>query len=136
MTKQISSLHNLNATPVVVTTIGVIFGLAGFNHGFFEFLQGNTPTDGLIIQAIGEAHRFWPEGTEEAFTIIPNFLISGILSMVLGLTIVVWSLGRVRPHQARTNRLPGAVHPPLPVWWRDRPGGVLPARVGVRDTNG
>lgn len=102
MTKQISSLHNLNATPVIVTTIGVIFGLAGFNHGFFEFLQGNTPTDGLIIQAIGEAHRFWPEGTEEAFTIIPNFLISGILSMVLGLTIVVWSLGFIHTKHGRT----------------------------------
>ena len=97
-----SSLDNLNATRVIVTTIGVIFGIAGFNHGFFEFLHGNTPTDGLIIQAIGEAQRFWPLGTEEAFTIIPNFLISGILSMVLGLTIVVWSLGFVHTKHGRT----------------------------------
>jgi hypothetical protein len=94
-------MHNVNATRVIVTTIGVIFGLAGFNHGFFEFLQGNTPTDGLIIQAIGEAQRFWPLGTEEAFTIIPNFLISGILSMVLGLTIVVWSLAFIHTKHGR-----------------------------------
>lgn len=97
-----SRLNNLNATRVIVTTIGVIFGFAGFNHGFFEFLQGNTPTDGLVIQAIGEAQRFWPLGTEEAFTIIPTFLISGILSMILGLTIVVWSLGFIHTKHGRT----------------------------------
>jgi len=97
-----SRLDNVSATRIIVTTIGVIFGIAGFNHGFFEFLQGNTPTDGLIIQAIGEAHRFWPLGTEEAFTIVPNFLISGILSMVLGLTIVVWSLGFIHTRHGRT----------------------------------
>jgi hypothetical protein len=60
MPKMTTQMHNLNETRVTVTTIGVIFGLAGFNHGFFEFLQGNTPTDGLIIQALGEAQRFWP----------------------------------------------------------------------------
>ena len=100
--KEKSSFDNLNATRVIVTTIGVIFGFGGFNHGFFEFLQGNTPTDGLIIQAIGEAQRFWVLGTEEAFTIIPNFLISGLLSMVLGLTIIIWSLWFIQTQHGRT----------------------------------
>jgi hypothetical protein len=77
---------------VIATTIGVIFGVAGFNHGFFEFLQGNTPTGGLFIHAIGDAQRFWPLGTQDAFTIIPNFMITGILAMLLGVTNLVWSL--------------------------------------------
>jgi hypothetical protein len=64
-------------------------------HGFFEVLQGNTPTDGLIIQAIGEKQRMWHYGSEEAFTIIPNFLISGLLSMAVSLVIIVWSIGFV-----------------------------------------
>jgi hypothetical protein len=34
-----SSLYHLNATRVTATIIGVILGLAGFNHGFFEFLR-------------------------------------------------------------------------------------------------
>lgn len=100
--KENSSFVTLNATRIIVTTIGVVLGLSGFNHGFFEFLQGNTPTDGFIIQAIGETQRFWPLGTEEAFTIIPNFLISGILSMVLGLAIVVWSLWFIQTKRGRT----------------------------------
>lgn len=90
--KDRSLVYNLNATLVIVTTIGAIFGLSGMNHGLFEIHQGNTPTDGLIIHAIGEGQRFWELGTEDAFTLIPNFLISGILSMMVGLAIVVWSL--------------------------------------------
>lgn len=100
--KERSAFSNLNATRVIVTVIGVIFGISGFNHGFFEFLQGNKPTDGLVIQAIGEEQRFWVEGTEEAFTIIPNFLISGLLSMMIGLAIVVWSLWFIQTKHGRS----------------------------------
>ncbi len=72
------------------------------NHGFFEFLQGNKPTSGLVIQAIGEAQRFWVEGTEEAFTIIPNFLISGLLSMGIGVSIIIWSLRFIETQHGRS----------------------------------
>jgi hypothetical protein len=64
-------------------------------HGLFEVLQGNTPTDGLFIEAIGEAHRTWKHGTEGAFTIIPNFLITGLLAMTVSLGIIIWSIGFV-----------------------------------------
>lgn len=88
-----SSFDNLNATRIIATIIGVFFGLfSGVNHGIFEILQGNTPTGGLLIHAIGEAQRFWPLGTEEAFTLIPNFMITGILSIIVGLAIVIWSI--------------------------------------------
>jgi hypothetical protein len=105
LSQEPSSFYHLNATRVTVTTIGVIFGLAGFNHGFFEFLQGNTPTDGLFIHAIGEAQRFWPLGTEDAFTIIPNFMITGILAMLLGVTIIIWSLRFVQAPYGPTGFL-------------------------------
>lgn len=97
-----ATARGLNATRLIATIIGVILGISGINHGFFEFLQGNKPTDGLVIQAIGEAQRFWPLGTEEAFTLIPNYLVSGLLSMVVGLTIVVWSLRFIQTRHGRT----------------------------------
>ena len=90
--RQKRPFYTLNATRVIATTIGVIFGFSGINHGFFEFLQGNKNTEGLVIQANGEAQRFWALGTEEAFTIIPNFMISGLLSLLVGLAIIIWSL--------------------------------------------
>lgn len=100
--RQKRSFYTLNATRVTATTIGVIFGFSGINHGFFEFLQGNKNTEGLVIQAIGEAQRFWALGTEEAFTIIPNFMISGLLSMLVGLAIIIWSLWFLPTKYGRT----------------------------------
>lgn len=83
------------ATKITVATLGTIFGISGMNHGFFEMLQGNVPTGGLFISAIGEAQKMWPHGNEPAFTLIPNFLLTGIAAMVVGLAIIVWSLGFV-----------------------------------------
>lgn len=100
---QRSSFENLNATRIIATTIGVFFGLfSGVNHGIFEILQGNTPTNDLVIQAIGEAQRFWPMGTEEAFTIIPNFMVTGIMSVIVGLAIVIWSIWFLPSKHGRT----------------------------------
>jgi len=80
------------ATRINVATLGTIFGISGIFHGFFELLQGNVPTSGLFISAIGEAQKMWPHGDEPAFTLIPNYLISGVAAMIVGLTIIAWSL--------------------------------------------
>jgi hypothetical protein len=88
---------------MIATTIGVFFGLfSGVNHGFFEFLQGNKPTDGLVIHAIGEAQRFWPLGCEDAFTLIPNFMITGIASMIVGVVVAIWSIWFLPTRHGRT----------------------------------
>lgn len=80
-------------TRITASAIGVLLGLAGiFNHGLFEILQGNITTDGFYIEAIGENHRFWLYGTEGAFTLIHNFLITGILAILIALALIVWSL--------------------------------------------
>ena len=78
---------------ITASAIGVFLGLAGIlNHGIFEILQGNTPTYGFYIEAIGENHRYWLYGTEGAFTVVHNFLITGICTVIIGLTIIIWSL--------------------------------------------
>ena len=94
---------NSSATRIIATTIGVFFGLfSSINHGFFEILQGNKPTNGFLINAIGEAHRFWPEGTEPAFTLIPNFMLTGIAAILIGLAIIVWSIWYLPTKHGRT----------------------------------
>jgi hypothetical protein len=80
-------------TRITASIIGVLLGMGGFiNHGIFEVLQGNTPTNGLFIEAISEVNRFWIHGTEGALTIIPNFLITGICVMLVSLIIIIWSV--------------------------------------------
>ena len=43
------------ATRVITAVVGIMLAFAGLEHGLFEVFQGNKPTDGLIIQAIGES---------------------------------------------------------------------------------
>ncbi len=95
----------ISATRVVASSLGALVGFYGMEHGFFEILQGNVrPTEaplgleldalgfGFIIDAIGPSHEFWLGASEPAFTIIPNFLITGILAMILGLVVLIWSI--------------------------------------------
>lgn len=92
----------------VAAALGVFVGVSGLDHGFFEILQGSTPTPGLIVQAIGPAQRMWVYGTEEAFTLIPDFLVTGILAMLVGLAIIVWSVRFLhRPDGSRVLLLLG-----------------------------
>jgi hypothetical protein len=84
-------LKNNGATRVVASTLGVLVGLAGVEHGFFEVLQGNVSPSSIMIEAIGPAQRFWEYGTERALTIVPNFLVTGILAIILGLLVTVWA---------------------------------------------
>lgn len=80
-------------TAIIATTVGVFFGIfSGVNHGVFEVLQGFARTEGLIIDAIGPDQRFWPAGTEPAFTLVPNYLVTGIASIVVGLATAAWSV--------------------------------------------
>ena len=88
--KGIEALKNISATRAVASTLGVLVGLAGIEHGIFEMLQGNVTPSGIMIDAIGPAQRFWKYGTERALTIIPNFFVTGILAVTVGLSVTIW----------------------------------------------
>ena len=84
-------LKNNSATKTVASTFGVLVGLAGIEHGLFEMLQGNVTPKDIMIDAIGPAQRFWEYASETALTIIPNFLITGILAVIFGLLVTIWA---------------------------------------------
>ena len=77
----------------MAAALGTCVGLSGIDHGIFEVLQGNTSTRGLLIPAIGPDHLMWEHGTEDAFTIVPNYLATGILAIALGTLTLVWAVG-------------------------------------------
>jgi hypothetical protein len=83
--------QDISATRITAMALGIVTGIAGMEHGFFELLQGNVASNGLVIEAIGPIQRFWELGTEPALTILPNFLVTGILAMTLGLAMIIWS---------------------------------------------
>lgn len=86
-------VKNVSATRVVASTVGALVGLAGIEHGIFEILQGNVATAGFMIDAIGPAQKLWEYGGEAAVTIVPNFLATGILAVLVGLGVTVWAVG-------------------------------------------
>ena len=97
-----SKLIGTNAIGLMTSILGVIFGIAGLEHGFFEMLQGNISPEihwisgKPMIYAIGEANRFWQYGFEYAYTVIPNFLITGILAILVSSLVIIWSAGFVQ----------------------------------------
>jgi hypothetical protein len=81
------------ATRIVATAFGFIAGIAGLEHGYFEILQGSTRPLSLMFASMGSPcipEKIW-NACEPAMTILPNFLITGILTIILGLLIMVWS---------------------------------------------
>lgn len=82
------------ATKTVATWFGATAGIAGLEHGYFEILQGNTQPEGLMIASMGSPcipEEIW-NACEPAMTIIPNFFITGVLAVVIGLFIAIWSV--------------------------------------------
>jgi hypothetical protein len=80
------------STAIITTTISILLAFAGFEHGLFEVLQGYKPTGSNFISAIGKEMQWWVHGSEDAFTLIPNYLITGIFAMCVSIIIVIWSI--------------------------------------------
>jgi hypothetical protein len=90
------------ATKTIVATIGSILAIAGLAHGIPELVQGNAPTEGLIIQAIGPDQRMWQYGTEEAFTLLPTYLLTGLAAVGISLALIVWAVWLVHTKRGAT----------------------------------
>jgi hypothetical protein len=78
----------LNKTRVAASILGIFAGLGGASHGPGEMLQGNVAPSEIFIKAWSELTAL---GGEPAMTIIPSFLVTGILAIILGLMVAVWA---------------------------------------------
>jgi hypothetical protein len=77
----------------VASILGVFAGVGGASHGPGEILQGNIAPSGIMIEA-------WPAltslGGEPAITLIPSFIVSGIVTVILGLAVTIWAATRIQ----------------------------------------
>lgn len=80
-----------SATRITVSTFGAIAGLAGIEHGIGEILQGNAAPEGVMILSWPDSELFAILDGEPAMTIIPNFLVTGVLAILLSLIFLAWS---------------------------------------------
>ena len=87
------------ATRIVAVSLGALAGIAGLEHGIFEIMQGNTRPSGLMFSSWGpqvcDPAKIW-HACEPAMSLLPNFFITGILTVVISLAILVWSVALVQ----------------------------------------
>lgn len=145
-----------SATRLLVSVFGVVAAVAGVEHGIGEMLQGSTAPEGVTILSWPESAFFAVLGGEPAMTLIPNLLVSGIVSVLLTLIFLVWVVafagrkhgGLVLIGLSLLMLLAGAgfgppllglilglvatrINAPL-TWWRERaPAGVRRALAAV-----
>lgn len=70
-------------TRAVVRVFGLAAALAGAEHGVGEVLAGPVRPAGLVIQSWPDSRFFRIEAGEPAFTIVPNLLVAGLLTLAL-----------------------------------------------------
>lgn len=115
------------ATRIITATFGAFAGFGGLEHGYFEILQGNGRPENIMIASMGAPcvpEEIW-HICEPAMTIVPNFLVTGILSMVLGLITMVWAIAFVRRAQS------GMILALLSFGLLLFGGGIFPPLIGI-----
>lgn len=84
-------MANFNASRITASVFGVFGGILGLEHGIGEILQGNAAAATTVINAYKAPGLLFPFGVEPAMTLIHNYLITGILAVITGLLIMIWS---------------------------------------------
>jgi len=84
-----------NATRVTVSTFGAIIGIAGLEHGVGEMLQGNVAPRGIVIESWPNLQAYEILAGEPAMTIIPNLLLSGILTVITSIIFMIWAVRHI-----------------------------------------
>jgi hypothetical protein len=92
--------RNFGAARLTSSVFGILAGVGGLVHGIGEILQGNVRPEGLIVNSWTVGPIATNMGGEPGMTIVPNLLITGILTVLVSLAIVVWSSAFMRDRAA------------------------------------
>jgi hypothetical protein len=115
------------ATKAVATWFGLAAGLAGLEHGYFEVLQGNIRPESLFFPSMGppcDPEKVW-NACEPALSVLPNFLISGMLTILISLGIIIWAVGFIQRKRG------GMVLILLSIALLFLGGGIFPPLIGI-----
>lgn len=86
-----NALTKLGAARIVASLFGVLAGLGGLTHGIGEVLQGNIAPSGIVINSWTQGPIATNMGGEPAMTIVPNLLLTGVLTILVSLAVLVWA---------------------------------------------
>jgi hypothetical protein len=81
-----------NAVKNLTAFMGTLAGIVAMEHAVGEILQGNHAPQSLMFLSWPDAPFFASLGGEPAMSLIPNFLISGLLTILLALIFILCAL--------------------------------------------
>lgn len=84
----------MNKTRVAASLLGIFAGIGGgVFHGIGEILQGSVAPTEIMIQAYPAMQA---TAGEPAMTIVPNFLLTGILAIIMGFIVTIWAVAFIK----------------------------------------
>src|SRR5512133_3285533 len=97
-------LHHSNQTVrtsrIAASIIGLIAGLIGAEHGYYEILQRGKTLNGILFDAISGTSYSIPPTSQwtgwPALAFIPNLLVTGILIILSSLALMLWAAAVVQ----------------------------------------
>ena len=111
-----------SVTLALASILGLFAGIGGASHGASEILQGNIAPSGILIEA-------WPEltslGGEPDMRFIPNFSVTGIVTVITGVAVTIWAATRIQSKNG------GLVLILLSIMMLLVGGGLIPPALGV-----
>jgi len=77
---------------ITASAFGALAGVTGIISGYFEMRQGNVPTSGLWTSFIGPAYSMYENNAYSVMTVVPNFLLTGVLALLISSIALIWSV--------------------------------------------
>lgn len=87
-----TSRRGRGALRTAVSVYGVLVGLAGAEHGIGALLQGPVAAGGLTFESWPDSRAFELVSGEPAMTVLPDLRSTGVLAIVVGLSVAIWSV--------------------------------------------
>ena len=123
--KNKTAVTRFSALRITASLFGVLSGLGGITHGIGEVMQGNTATDGIWIYSWAQGPIATNMGGEPGITIVPNFLITGVLCLAVSLAVITWATALVQ------RKMGGTILIGLSIVMLLVGGGVGPPLIGI-----
>jgi hypothetical protein len=91
--------HRLGSLPILGAVCGGLAGVGGTVHGVGEVVQGSRSTGAMLFNSWADGRIARNLGGEPAMSLIPDLLLTGILTIVASLAVLAWAVTSLeRPH--------------------------------------
>ncbi len=85
--------HRFTSLRHLAAICGGLAGVGGITHGIGEVMQGSRSPGGIVFNSWAEGRIASNLGGEPAMSVVPNLLITGILTIVVSLALLAWAVG-------------------------------------------